>query len=725
MVSGQLTETAAESTAGDERRRRWWLLPRMSIQSKVLVMLLVSSIASVAVVGLIGREIGRNSMRTAVSERLIELRESQQRAMEMLFADLTHSLVVYAHGLAVEALHAFTEGFDKLAGATITPVQQEALSDYYINQVVKPARRDTGAELDLAALVPTGNAQRYLQAYYTIPFTSISDARQLDDARDGSAWSAANARYNGFFREVVSRFDYGDALLLDTRGNIVYSMNDNVDLGSNIRTGPYRGSNLGDAYEKALDADTVDFTWITDFQPYQPQHNAPTAWLVTPIGAGGSTEGVLALQLPVSKINRIMTAQQRWDAAGMGATTETYLAGPDGLMRSDSRLFLQDPTRYRQEAVAAGTPKEVVDEAIRLGGTTLVQPVSSRGLRAAQRGQTGIDAEDTDYLGNRVVEAYTPLAVPGSDLHWSIVATREISDAFARVSAFSKTLILTVTAIIFIICVAAMLLAQIFVRPIRRLEAGTLRISEGKYDVAVPVTSRDEFGDLTAAFNEMSRSLEVKEALLDEQRRENDRLLLSLMPEQVLQRYRRGEQTIAQEHQDVTVIFAEVVGFDETSYDRSGDEFVRSVDTVLRQFDSAAESCGMERIRTLHNGYLAACGLTIPRLDHVRRAVDFAVEISHAVEWFNGQTGYRLALRASLGSGQVISGLVGRAAVVHDIWGPAVSLVYRMQSGSSQPGIYTTERVYEVMHDVRQFTPAGVIVAGESEQPIWRLSEQP
>ncbi len=76
-----------------------------------------------------------------------------------------------------------------------------------------------------------------------------------------------------------------------------------------------------------------------------------------------------------------------------------------------------------------------------------------------------------------------------------------------------------------------MLLARLFVRPIRRLEAGAQRISGGDYRISLPVQSRDEFGDLTVAFNEMSRNLAIKEDLLAEQRRENDRLLLSLMPE--------------------------------------------------------------------------------------------------------------------------------------------------------------------------------------------------
>jgi len=304
------------------------------------------------------------------------------------------------------------------------------------------------------------------------------------------------------------------------------------------------------------------------------------------------------------------------------------------------------------------------------------------------------------------------------------LATRDNSEALARIESFTKTLVIATTAIIFVICVAAMVLAQIFLRPIRRLEAGTRRISGGDYDVSIPVTSRDEIGDLTAAFNEMSRNLQIKEELLNEQRRENDRVLLSLMPEPVMQRYREGEQTIAQEHQDVSVIFADIVGFDEISRDLAGDELVGIVDELVRQFDSAAGNLGVERIRTLHNGYLASCGLTTPRLDNVHRTVDFALEMQRIIDRFNSQTGHDLGLRVGITTGKVVSGLVGRSSTIYDMWGAAVSLAYQMHSGSTQPGIYVTSQVYDVMRDVRQFTPAGTIVVDGTEQPVWRLSER-
>jgi class 3 adenylate cyclase len=329
---------------------------------------------------------------------------------------------------------------------------------------------------------------------------------------------------------------------------------------------------------------------------------------------------------------------------------------------------------------------------------------------------------DVDDLGHETLPSSAPVNLPGLD--WVMVAKIDTTEAFAPVTVFTRTLVLSTVAMIFVVCIAAIGLARFFVRPIRRLEAGAQQISSGDYGVSLPVLSRDEFGDLTVAFNEMSRNLRIKEDLLEEQRKENDRLLRSMMPEPVVRRYREGEETIAQDHQNVTVIFADFVGLDELSADLSSDELLAIVNKLVRQFDAAAEHLGVEQVRTLHNGYLASCGLTVPRLDNVRRTVDFGAEMQRIVDRFRAETGHDIRLRAGIDTGTVSSGLVGRSSLAYDMWGAAVDLAYRVRSGAPQPGIYVTTRVHDATLDVRQFTPAGSVNVGGTEEQIWRLTER-
>jgi class 3 adenylate cyclase len=145
---------------------------------------------------------------------------------------------------------------------------------------------------------------------------------------------------------------------------------------------------------------------------------------------------------------------------------------------------------------------------------------------------------------------------------------------------------------------------------------------------------------------------------------------------------------------------------------------------LMRELDSAAETFGVEPIRTVHNGYLASCGLNVPRLDSVPRTIDFAIEMQRIIERFNSGKGYHLGVRAGVNTGNVISGLVGRSSVIYDMWGAAVNLAHQMRSGASDSGVYVTSEVYEVMRDIRQFTPAGSVTVNGVEQPIWRLAER-
>ncbi len=703
------------------RKSRRGLLERVSIQSKLMLMLLSMSVLATVIAGGIGFQSGRSSLRAAVFDRLTGIREAQARVLETGLSNITGSLLIFARGeTTIGALGAFDSTFSQLANATVTPQQGSSIIDFY-NTKFAPTQTGQNSRLDITALLPTSPAARYLQAHYTAPFPDRDQAVEVNDAHDGSAWSAANAKYNSYFREVTNRMGFRDTFLINAKGDVVYSAYKGVELGTNILTGPFRGEGLlPDAFRKAMASNDIDYVGTTDFAEYLPSRE-PTAWILVPVGPTGRAAGVMAVEYPASLVNKMMTADRQWERAGMGRTGETFVVGKDGLMRSDSRLFLEDQQAYRTDVIAAGTPPAVADQAIEQGTTVLVQPVGNAATEAAQRGETGTLIA-TDYLGHRALQAYAPLNLE-EGMNWVTVASVDSEEAFAPERNFARRLVRTTALIIFLTCLAAMLWSRLFVRPVKRLEAGAEKVSTGDYDVRLPVNSNDEFGDLTVAFNEMSRNLSVKDQLLNQQRAENNRLLLSLMPESVVQRYRDGQSTIAEDHQDVTVIYAALSGVDELSSEMNADESLEIINKLVRQFDAAAESNGIERVRNTHNGYLASCGLTVPRLDNVHRTVDFALEMARIVNRLNTETGHDIQLRAGIDTGSVTSGLVGRAGLVYDLWGGAVHLASAMQRGPAQPGIYVSQAVYDATRDSRQYAPAGTITVGDHQENTWRLSE--
>lgn len=699
------------------RRSKRSLLERVSIQSKLMLMLLTMSVLATGIAGGIGFQSGRSSLRAAVFEKLTGIRQAQARVLEMGLNDITGSLVIFSRGETVTgAMNAFNAGFDQLSDATVTPEQDRALVDFY-NTKFKGAQDN---KLDINALLPTSPAARYLQSRYTAAFPDRDQAATVADARDGSIWSGANARYNGYFAEIVKRMGFRDAFLINPRGDVVYSVHKGVELGTNVLTGPYRGEGfLPDAFRKAMTSNDIDYVDTTDFAEYLPS-GQPTAWMLVPIGPTGRATGVMALEYPASIVSNLMTSDRQWQNAGMGQTGETFVVGKDDLMRSDSRLFLEDPEAYKADVIKAGTPPAVAERAIKQGTTVLVQPVGTKATQAAQRGETGTVIA-TDYLGHRALQAYAPLNLKGLD--WVVIASADSDEAFAPERNFAHKLVRSTALIIFLACLAAMVWSKLFVRPIKRLEDGAEKIATGDYNVRIPVNSNDEFGDLTMAFNEMSGSLAVKDQLLTEQRAENDRLLTSLMPESVVERYRDGEENIAEDHQDVTVIYADLMGLDELATDFDADQSLKMINKLMRQFDAAAESNGIERVRNTHNGYLASCGLTVPRLDNIHRTVEFALEMQRIVNRFNTETGRSIQLRAGIDTGTVTSGLIGRAGLVYDLWGGAVHLASRIRRGVNQPGIFVSQDVYDATRDTLHYTQAGTVTIDDREEPAWRLSE--
>ncbi|HEX7825079.1 MAG TPA: adenylate/guanylate cyclase domain-containing protein, partial [Mycobacterium sp.] len=116
-------------------------------------MLLVTSILSAAVVGFIGYQSGRDSLRASVFDRLTEIRQAQSRQLQTGISDLKSSLVIYSRGSTASlALEAFTAGFDQLGAATIDPPQQQSLVDYYTKRFAKDEKAQTGEQVDVSAL---------------------------------------------------------------------------------------------------------------------------------------------------------------------------------------------------------------------------------------------------------------------------------------------------------------------------------------------------------------------------------------------------------------------------------------------------------------------------------------------------------------------------------------------------------------------------------------------
>ena len=695
----------------------------LSIRSILLIMLLLVSVASSVVVGLIGYVNGRDSLQDAAFDRLTEVRDSRAREVVALFSTIEKSLLLNSRGQSVvEATQQFAAAFAELEQEELTPEERATLEAYFTDTFGSQLEEAAGSPIDASTFVPTSPAQSYLTLHYTAPFDTFADAITLDDAGDGSTWSAVHAEHHDFFRRMTQLFSYEDVLLIDTAGNVVYTAFKGVDLGTNLDTGPLQRTNLADAYAEAMTGNVADTVVLTDFEPYPPSLGTPAAWAVTPVAVDGTIVGALAVEMPIDRIDYVMSGGGAWDASGLGDTGETYIVGADDkLMRSISRDLVEDPERYEAQAIAAGTPPNVARQAVESGSTLLLQPVRTDAVSSAATGATGTTLS-AGYLGGETIAAYAPLDIPGLD--WVIVAEIDSAEAFAPVDDFTRNLVLSSAVIVLVVSLLSLVIAGVIVRPLRRLRDAARKIAAGEVGVQVDAGSSDELADVGAAFNDMSRSLQVKAALLEEQQKENERLLLAMMPESLVKRYKEGARTIALDHQEVTVMFGDIEGFEAFSQGKPSEQALEQLNEILRSFDEAADRLGIERVRTTRAGYLASCGLTIPRVDNARRMVDFAIELQRILERFSGKHGAPLNLRAGLDTGTVTSGLIGQSHISYDLWGDAVNLAFQVQANHSDSGIFLTQAVVDRMPDTVHVRDWGVVNTATGPQRVWRIDPQ-
>lgn len=711
----------AETPPPSPRRRR---RVGLSIQSKLLIMLLAVSLVSSVIVGIIGFISGRESLRAAAIDQLTTIRELRANEVEQTIAGVQRGVTLDSRNLsAQDASIALNDGFAQLQHTPLAPEQQQELRDYHAESFVPTLEERSGHQYSDTAFIPESPAGQYLQYWYTRNNVAFDDENydqtlRIADAGDGSAYSVAHERYHDYFQRLIDTVGYEDLLVMNLEGDVVYSAYKGVDLGTNLESGPLADSALADAYRDVVASNSVTALETTDFERLFSSLYVPTMWVLSPIGNSERITGVLAAQIPLSTINDTMTGGESWKEQGLGDTGEIYLAGRDKLMRSISRELVESPETYAEDVVANGTAPDVARRIVEVDGTVLLQPVDTVSVEQALAGRSGTTIS-TDYIGSESITAYTPVELDGLD--WVAVARIEASEAFAPVNEFTRDLVLSMLAILLAVSVASLLLAQVFTRPIKRLVDAVRRVAGGDLAVHVPLGARDEFGDLGTAFNDMASSLRIKQDLIEVQQEENEKLLHTLMPGSVAERYKSGEETIAEEHDNVSVVFAELVGFDEHARELTGADETAQLNLLMRGFDEAAQKTGVEKVRTLRGGYLASSGLIVPRVDNVRRAVDFAREMRAVVQRFNSQNGTAIDVRAGVDTGTVTSGLVARTSLAYDLWGDAVSLAYRVRGVTDEPGIFVSQAVRDRLEDSVTFSEAGTVEIQGQTQSVWKV----
>ncbi len=689
----------------------------------MILLLLTVSLSSIAVMAVIGYTSAKAALSHSIEDHLKGVRVAKTTTLKAMLESLRDQVISMSDSrAALEGMRAFREGFRDLSAKKLSASEEEQLASFYQKEFLPRLAPQLEGEPVLENFLPASAAARYLQYHYIAanPFEYSKKQGLEFSPSDDTLYSQAHVRFHKFFSRAVKIFGFEDLMLVDVDSlEIVYSYQKTTEFGTNLESGPYAHTNLGDRVRILRAARDRDDFKIADFEPYRPSLGSPMGFAMSPIFDGTQMIGILVLQFPIENFNKALSGDYKWQQEGMAKTGESYVVGPDKTMRSRSRFMVEDSRAFIESLRENGASAKIVDRIERQGTVMNTLTVDTESVQEALRGREGITTV-TDYRGKRVLSAYGPIEL--DSLRWAVIAEMDEAEAHAPIQEFGRKVLIASSAITLVVSLLALLCSHLLTRPLRALADGARRLGAGETDVKVTVSSQDEFGELAQVFNSMSKSIKAQTEELEVRSRENQELLLNILPASAIAQRQEGDERASRQFADVTVLFSELVGMEQIGTSLGEEKALGILADLIAAFDEAADKFGIEKVRTIGGSYLAVCGLSVTRPDHARRMILFAEEMARTVAIFNGGHQVQIGIAVGINSGPVVGGVVGRRKFLYDLWGDTVTIAKKLTSGEGGT-IRVTANVRERMGEQFPFSgPLQIVLDGRPPLEVWQIA---
>lgn len=476
----------------------------LTIGTKLASISIVISMAAVCVAAVLAGYSSNEALTRAAYERLTAVRELKAQQIEDYFSQVENELRFIATDTSLrENLQQLRRGivYLQISEELVTPEYQGDLTQFYLEDFRGRYEAETGTRADDAvidSLLPNDPLGIFLQNRYMISPQQVNQFQF--DTQYGSAFSTLERTLT----EFQDRFGYYDVFLIEPNdGRIVFSVEREIDFGTSVFDGPHSNTSFARAVTTAMVANPNDVIFA-DFEPYIPSYNAPAAFAALPIYEGPTIIGVLAVQLPLSGINAIMTSNEAWGDVGLGESGEAYLVGRDMLLRNQSRFLIEDREEYLKLIGEVGLSSSIIDQIERTNSSVGLQEVDTVGTRAALSGNTGTEIFP-DYRDVEVLSSYRPLELSGLD--WVIMSEIDREEALRDADQLIDRLILVASIVLAIAIYASYLFSISLTRPLRLLSGSAARLTTGELDEPIKVQTSDEIGELSQNFEALRLSI--------------------------------------------------------------------------------------------------------------------------------------------------------------------------------------------------------------------------
>ncbi len=218
--------------------------------------------------------------------------------------------------------------------------------------------------------------------------------------------------------------------------------------------------------------------------------------------------------------------------------------------------------------------------------------------------------------------------------------------------------------------------------------------------------------------------VQMKTIDLEIERDNSDRLLLNILPKPIAEILKeRKNQIIADKFENVSVLFADIVGFTKITSSASPETIIFALNDLFSRFDERAQTLGIEKIKTIGDAYMAVCGLPEPNPMHAAAMIQFARGMLLDIEQYNLTSSLKFKMRIGINSGDVIAGVIGKTKFIYDLWGDTVNVASRMESSGEPGSIHVSEETWNLAKDSVCFTDEVTVdVKGKGSMKTYYVS---
>lgn len=256
---------------------------------------------------------------------------------------------------------------------------------------------------------------------------------------------------------------------------------------------------------------------------------------------------------------------------------------------------------------------------------------------------------------------------------------------------------MSVTILVFM----AVIFWNVFYGPMYTVPTETFRL----FNTIVALDSM--FISLYFAYFFFTENTQYKDLLANE-REKSDHLLLSIFPETIAAQLKDSNQSVADSFDNVTILFADIVGFTRYASTMGPNELVAMLDEIFSEFDALVDKYGIEKIKTIGDAYMAVGGLPVPDGQHCQKVASMALEINEIIKRKYAKK-YDLKLRIGIHTGKAVAGVIGNKKFSYDLWGDAVNIASRFEASGHPEKIHITEDVKNILADDFLFENCGEV----------------